>query len=101
MKTPHIHAEFIKAWADGAEIEVWHGVCKVWHLATNPSWSMYLTYRIKPEPKPDIKHQVKINLGASNSVICIYNSESNYTSDANLYLIFDGETRKLKDAKVI
>jgi hypothetical protein len=49
----HKHAELIKAWADGAEIEIYmpHGQ---WVLITNPQWnSENLEYRIKPEPKPD------------------------------------------------
>ena len=49
---PHKHAELIKAWADGAEIE-----CKnsdgTWFISEYPTWSDDCEYRIKPEPKPE------------------------------------------------
>jgi len=52
MPTPHKHAEFIKAWADGAEIQIktlagrW---VTIGHVA--PSWEVKHEYRIKPEPQ--------------------------------------------------
>jgi len=52
MKTPHIHAELIKAWADGAEIETID--CNVWGTCNTPMWFPECEYRIKPEPKPDV-----------------------------------------------
>lgn len=50
---PHKHAELIKAWADGAEIEVeahagqcfWIS-CAVYN---NPQWNEKVNYRIKPQ----------------------------------------------------
>ena len=55
---PHKHAELIKAWADGAEIEHrcltepffehWHEFDGCWE---GEDWE----YRIKPEPKPEPK----------------------------------------------
>jgi hypothetical protein len=47
---PHKHAECIKAWADGAEIEVRHGECYEWETIANPTWNLYIQYRIKPQP---------------------------------------------------
>ena len=46
---PHKHAELIKAWADGAEIEVKHSWNTDWLSADIPSWSYDKEYRIKPE----------------------------------------------------
>lgn len=46
---PHKHAELIKAWADGAEIEMKNGT--LWTdcvQPNNPSWSNSVEYRIKP-----------------------------------------------------
>lgn len=46
---PRKHAELIKAWADGAEIQTkldngeWFDVC--------PQWNQHHEYRIKPEPE--------------------------------------------------
>ena len=51
--TPHKHAELIKAWADGAEIECLVQPSNKWELREQPIWSVDATYRIKPQPKPD------------------------------------------------
>lgn len=46
---PHVHQELIKAWADGAEIEVYN-VKEGWITTGNsPIWSPFNTYRIKPQ----------------------------------------------------
>lgn len=56
MNTPHKYAELIKAWADGAEIEVRNvdfgsaNVGPEWTRTPTPNWYTYLQYRIKPEP---------------------------------------------------
>ena len=50
---PHKHAELIKAWADGAEIECYFNGLKKWDSVSEPSWSEDFKYRIKPEPKKD------------------------------------------------
>ncbi len=45
----HKHAELIKAWADGADIEgFWSGN---WQECKNPTWWEENEYRIKPERK--------------------------------------------------
>ena len=46
MNKPHKHAELIKAWADGAEIERWHSK-DCWKLVTIPLWDEDAEYRIK------------------------------------------------------
>jgi hypothetical protein len=60
----HKHSEVIKAWADGATIQYqkyegcWFDVCN-----NAPHWAEESTYRVKPEPKPDmsiyLSHLVK------------------------------------------
>ena len=49
---PHKHAEVIKAWADGAEIEI--RMEERWYTAHSPTWDISGIYRIKPEVKPDV-----------------------------------------------
>ena len=49
---PNKHAELIKAWADGAEIEVKKP--DGWEIRFSPKWHPDNEYRIKPEPKPDV-----------------------------------------------
>lgn len=49
MATPHKHAELIKAWADGAEIEFYDSLHKGWKSIAGPiTWAPTLQYRIKP-----------------------------------------------------
>ena len=51
----HKHAELIKAWADGAEIQQYMINLDEWADCTyNPSWNVNKTYRIKPEPQTDL-----------------------------------------------
>jgi hypothetical protein len=86
----HKHADLIKAWADGAEIE-WQGINGDWcSISGTPAWSIETTYRIKP--KPDII-----------SFLCVLDPSGIVFGmvGANLKLIFDGETRKLKSAEVL
>lgn len=51
MNKPHIHAEVIKAWADGAEIEWYSYPLKQWIpvQSTCPSWDEHERYRVKPK----------------------------------------------------
>jgi hypothetical protein len=50
----HKHAELIKAWADGAEIEFLSSQDNKWYLTKLPSWEVSKTYRIKPEEKQPV-----------------------------------------------
>ena len=45
---PHVHAELIKAWADGAEVEIFSFANNNWNLSVNPLWNPAHVYRIKP-----------------------------------------------------
>ena len=49
MPTPHKHAELIKAWADGAEIESKLPYEDTWTNCPQPIWSVATEYRIKPK----------------------------------------------------
>jgi hypothetical protein len=53
VKTPHKHAELIKAWADGAKIQ-YRDESWGWTTVNNPMWVPDMFYRIQPEPKPDV-----------------------------------------------
>lgn len=57
-KVPHKHAELIKAWADGAVIQVRNTIghsdhpAHVWTtISGSPYWDASHVYRIKPEEK--------------------------------------------------
>ena len=51
--TPHVHAEAIKAWADGKPIEWRKNPCEDWRLIENPRFLKEHFYRIKPEEVVD------------------------------------------------
>ena len=85
----HKHYDCIVAWADGAQIQrlVEFG----WVDDERPIWGSRIEYRIKPESKPDVVHEMHMTR---------FNSTMIYV-DPNLRLTFDGETGKLKKAEVI
>jgi hypothetical protein len=90
MREPHKHADLIKAWADGAEIQTYDGIEDVWvDIIGNPAWTSE-RYRIKPEPKPDVVQ-----------FWCASCEPLKRPLDNNLKLTFDGETGQLKSAEVI
>ena len=93
---PHKHAELIKAWADGAEIEFKSKVDDEWKVMQTPLWLNESEYRIKPEPKPDV---VKYGLVMSNETATPFTND--YQKHDNIKLTFDGETGELKSAEVL
>jgi hypothetical protein len=105
MKTPHKHAEFIKAWADGTEIEVldsgcWVGVKEKWKHYQNPFWYSNMKYRIKPEPKLDLVYYGVIDMNTGKGFLDAAFTRFQDDGD-HIKLTFDGETGKLKSAEVL
>ena len=101
---PHKHCELIKAWADGAEIQVKVKNCvdgDYWIDEHFPYWNdERYEYRIKPEPKPDAYVFARIGfVVAYNKPIPTF-AYGDEVID-NLKLIFDGETGELKSAEVL
>lgn len=91
-KQPHVHAELIKAWADGAEIEFYSKDINEWHEAfdNDPSWTPTTQYRIKPEVKPDVTKVVTVVIDNKNSYIA-----------KKVELVFNPEMTEVKSAKII
>jgi len=92
----HKHADLIKQWADGAQIQGKSEYVE-WHDLRHPSWHKSWQYRIKPEPKPDMYKYVDVR--AVRDGICQWTTC--LPEEANLGLTFDGETGKLKSAEVM
>ena len=93
----HKHAELIKAWADGAEIETRPYSDAGWFPIEEPHWHSGREYRIKPEPKPDVVETYKADARQKYGSVRI---DEHWEKD-NLKLTFDGETGKLIKAEVI
>ena len=103
---PHKHAELIKAWADGAQIEFrtsFHipgpggGTCfTAWKSKLHDSWHEHIQYRIKPEPKPDVVKSFMLTKANQ-----LWDVETYIAHKPNLKLTFDGGTGELKSAEVL
>lgn len=101
---PHKHAELIKQWADGAEIEMRYWSTEgwgEWYKTAEPAFykGVEYEYRIKPELKPDVVCFSDVRYEKDYEEIEWQENETEYMS--NLKLTFDGETGKLKSAEVL
>ena len=127
---PHKHAELIKAWADGAEIEISVSKGELWEDA-QPNflvWNDEYQYRIKHEQEPDVladwtpdvrfeEGVYRFDLPNGDEFVIVpkqdevlYGNARSYSNpcflktklnDSNLKLTFDGETGELKSAEVL
>lgn len=96
MKKPHKHAELIKAWADGAEIE-----CRLpfeigyekWYASTEPKWLSECEYRIKPKKNPDV-----VKFYRSIDCELLY---THFPSEASISITWDGESKTIKSLDLI
>lgn len=70
MGIPHKHAELIKAWADGAEIQRrdYKSNSPPWVDTPTPQWLADGEYRIKSNPANKCKFPVRILLTGSATV---------------------------------
>lgn len=85
MKTPHKHAEIIKAWADGETIEFLTNESS-WKYTATPIWLPELVYRVKPEPALSKTAEDMISnliLTCTRVSHAIYNDLSDRTSREN------------------
>ena len=89
----HKHAELIHAWADGARIQTLDS--DTWVDVPRPSWGDGITYRIKPEPKPDVCTYLTVWFGYTGT-----QTIKRCGSDT-VKFTYDGETGKLKSAEVL
>ena len=100
MKTPHKHADIIKAWADGAEVQCKNNCDPTWKdMGPHPCWFDGIQYRIKPEPKPDVVYYGVFSECGGNILDACF-TKINDDGD-HIKLTFDGETGKLKSAEVL
>lgn len=107
-KKPHKHAELIKAWADGAQIEQkWYG--DYWDTCDRPDWDEHSQYRLKPEPAKELVLYATVTFTGNGG----YDEESdeliddleicsceNVMGSTNLILVFDADTKELNFARI-
>ncbi len=101
---PHKHAELIKAWADGAKIQVYTMDINPKTNVSTPVWVDVAIcdviegdwsdaeFRIKPEPKPDVVMEYLVD--DMGTILLTH-------KNPKLKLTFDGETGELKSAEVL
>lgn len=98
MKTPPVHAEVIKAWAVGNDIQFQNHFMAAkneWRdCAFTPAWLPGVAYRIKPEPKPDC--YITLHLGVLEG-----GGFSLLGGKENILAVLDGETGTLKSVEMI
>ena len=100
MKTPHKHADLIKAWAEGAAIQYWRKPYGWEDCARNaPCWQVEVEYRIKLEPKPDMVYYGVFGMDGSVSINSCFTKLKDRGDQ--IKVTFDGETGKLKSAEVL
>ena len=96
---PHKHAELIKAWADGAKIQIASQVTFKWMDLEEPViWHESHKYRIKPEPKPDVVGYGYLTEEVYEGGFYLFADRS---INSNFKAIFDCETRKLKGVELL
>lgn len=100
-KTPHVHAELIKAWADGAEIQFFNPATNEWTDIESPDWMPHVQYRIKPEKKPDIHMYYNATFYPDRKFTDIKDCKYHLHLPPTLKLTFDGDSGQLIAAEVI
>ena len=114
MGQPHKHAALIKAWAEGATIQVnFPNDAERWTDTPDPAWgtSYSRKYRIKPEPKPDLVVNAVMEFKEKWKhpyIRCNWTGgcPAGYQHNLKLGLpviafTFDGETDQLKKVEIV
>lgn len=95
VKRPHVHHVIINAWAAGEEIQFWDDEAEDWLDIKNPTWHEDTIYRIKPQPSDVPVDIVRHYWAEADGYIC----GSRGGEVANLIIVFDGLSKKIKDVK--
>lgn len=94
----HKHADVIHAMAEGAEIEYLHK-CQ-WFSCINPAFYENMSYRIKPEVKPDtVSYSYVTTYGYTLEEVT--KARGNFTHRPIIKLTIDGETNEIKSVELI
>lgn len=104
MNTPKLHADMIKAWADGYGIEAYNPERGQWISVPEPGWFDDIEYRVRPgemeSPNEPVFREYFVNVAPD-----VFNEDyvdlANHNADAcyNLRLLFCDD--ELVDAEVV
>ena len=101
---PYKHAELIKAWADGAEIE-YFDYEEGWTTQEQPAWYVDTEYRIKPQPEFVPILSIDCLLSLAREMEYSFQNESNLEgrvwASRLIKYIREGETGELKSAEAL
>lgn len=87
MKTPHVHADLIKQWADGAEIEVYWDSDKMWSRTETPLWVETVKYRVKPQ------NEIRYGLWIPNEAKLYCNNKTKDPTDTVKITLNENKTK--------
>jgi hypothetical protein len=87
----HKHADVIKAWADGASIEMFSKRHNKWIFTAAPTWNIESEYRVSPA---ELVWEARMEYRKDGLHALIYDKP-------NLRLYFDKETKELIKAEVL
>jgi hypothetical protein len=101
----HKHADLIHAWADGAQIQWLSIISGHWENIdmNGKDWFEHYTYRIKPEPKPDIviRFYLESHPWVGHRFSEAYTDNDLINKHSVIMCTFDGETKTLKAVEVL
>jgi len=111
---PHVHAEVIKQWASGEQIQFSFNNTE-WRDCSNnaPTWDIRNFYRVKPKPPKNIELYANAEMSnaemykgtdleyAVNAHTVLGNFSLKFIPTDNLKLTFCGVTGKLLSAEVV
>ena len=106
---PHKHAEVLRAIADGRDVQYLTPNGEKWidlldmNLEPDPLTCPSYSWRIKPEPKPDVVRYVVADSFDESYMYSVPQKDDGGIGPLyrQVKLTFDGETGKLKNAEVI
>jgi hypothetical protein len=99
MNKPHKHAEVIKAWADGAMVQLRTDAGMEWTDIKDPSFCEDYQYRIKPESTPDYSFYAYYDERNAGYLAATPNKDS--TWQFQMKIIIDGETHEPKSVELV
>ncbi len=98
MNKPHKHAALIKAWADGAVIQVKDPDGR-WRDCLTPGWGTDYEYRIKPEPTEIVQWHLVTSRG--DRVFWTGASVRQTAEDQQVKWTIDPETKKILKVELV